>query len=116
MSIELIKQPNEGVRMRHADGAYWRLDGDVAQIIVVGPMQGSPLDYELALRYFLNEDWVIGSAEFMLSSNKSNKSENYIALRRGIVNLMFRKRPITEDIGPDVDWISSEDAKAKMVT
>jgi hypothetical protein len=116
--IVLKPQPPEGVHVSTADGAYWKEEEGVAHIIVVGPMQGAPVDYENALNEMfehsigLNGNWVICHSEFM--SPPRDIATRRVILHRGFYSLWFMRvaLPAEESEGAN---ISAADMKRKLM-
>ena len=109
--IIFTPQSPDGVCLSDRDGAYLKIEQDVAQIIVLGPMLGTPLDYERALCEHAGRSWIIGEAEFL---QHSNTAMSRIALRRGFVSLLFREVTSADEVFYIVSE-TVEQVKARMI-
>ena len=79
---------SDGVMLSSPDGAYYKIVGDQAQIIIVGPMHFTPAQYQNALRYETDKWFWIKSAEFLPGPpNDPAKCEG--VLLRGVISLIF---------------------------
>ena len=86
---KLAKKPHRNITMAARDGAYIHLQGDDAQVIVVGPLLHSPAEYAEAVSDFYGVEFEIKSAEFMKAGDDAS---TLLALRRGFVSLIFSKK------------------------
>lgn len=73
----------DGVYLIHPDGAYLTVEGERAQIFILGPMPFAPVEYLTALRHETQRFFTLTSAEFL-----PGESGN-LALLRGCISLMF---------------------------
>lgn len=71
-----------------ADGAYYSIRGEHAQVVVVGVMHFTPGQFIEALSDLLNTHYEIVSCAFMGSTNPSKNREVF---SRGFVNIMARE-------------------------
>lgn len=77
-----------GLCSTDADGAYFKIGGGYAQIIVVGVMHFTPGDYLDALNDLLEERFEHYYSTFL---DPPEGPQRNVVLRRGFINLMFRK-------------------------
>lgn len=83
--------PTEGhgeVWSGEPDGAYFKVGGGYAQVIVVGVMHFAPGDYLDALNDLLEERFEHYYSTFL---DPPEGPQRNVVLRRGFINLMFRK-------------------------
>jgi hypothetical protein len=85
MKVEFNTAQTDEIHVSERDGAYFFKRRDVIQVIVVGPMNFTPMEYEIAVREKTGYLWELSSAEFMSLSAENKK----IGLRRGFVSLIF---------------------------
>lgn len=71
-----------------ADGAYYTLRGDFAQVVVVGVMHFTPGEFIEALNDLVDSHYTIFSCAFM---DHTDPAQNRETLSRGFVNIMARK-------------------------
>jgi len=81
----LKKMPVEGVCLRNVDGAYYRVNGEHAQVVVIGPMHFTPGEYLDALNELEDDSFRLYHSAFMGTPNLDIRE---LVLRRGFVNLM----------------------------
>jgi hypothetical protein len=81
----LQEMPREGVCLRNLDGAYYRISGEHAQVVVIGPMHFTPGEYLDALNELTEDYFRLYHSDFM---GTPNQDIHELVLRRGFVNLM----------------------------
>lgn len=85
----LIPNVSQDVKSTDADGAYYLVRCDEAQIIIIGPMHFTPGQYLEALNELLEERFEHHYNAFMTMPNDLQVQTR--VLSRGFVELRFRK-------------------------
>ena len=100
MTIEFTPRPSSGVHLASPDGNYLDVRIDRMQVIVVGPMRHSPVEYMDALRdAFDNDSIELISAEFMDVAPdgltpEAQAERNKVGMQRGFVSLVFEQQGV----------------------
>lgn len=85
-----VISPKDGdITSKHEDGAFFAVNGDHAQIIVVGPMHFTPGQYLEALNELLEERFEHHYNAFMTVPHILELQNT--VLSRGYIDLRFRK-------------------------
>jgi len=116
MTIEFTPRPSSGVHLASSDGNYLDVRIDRMQVIVVGPMRHSPVEYLVALREAFDNDSIeLISAEFMRSDELVDQSpevqaeRDRIAMLRGFVSLMFEQQGVLSQTAASDEAAAADD-------
>ena len=78
------------------DGAYFKVEGHKAQIVVVvGRMHFAPVEYQNPLRYETDKWFCLESAAFLLGPPGDPRKSVDVLLLRGVVSMMFSIESVT---------------------
>jgi hypothetical protein len=83
----IVPMHEQGVFARDEDGAYYVVQGNYAQVIVIGPMHFAPGAYVEALSELLDTHYVLTHSEFLSATQDVKRT----VLDRGFVSLIASK-------------------------